>query len=645
MSSNSSSLGRAFTSGAKALRTKALRKPLLIGLTFSALLVAAVATGQVRSPGPFIPVDEIRPGMRGYGLTVFRGTTPERFEVEVIDVLHNFRPDQDLILIRTEHPILEQANVVAGMSGSPIYLDGRLAGAYAYGWPYSRDPVAGVTPIRNMVAEMRRPYRPTSFPLAERLPGLRSERRAEVRTGGLPPYLGEQRASATTALEAHAARYGISANASPSSLQPAATPLLVGGLTDDVARMLDDQLGGFGLTVLQAGGAGELTPTPGAPTSYQHGGAVGVQLVSGDIAATAVGTVTHVDGSRVSAFGHPMLNAGETGLPTAVARVLHILTSVARSFKISEPVRSVGALVHDRQSSIVVDTGVQPATVDLTVRVHGVPEAPRTAWNAKVASHRVLTPTLINATITNAVTATAVDATDVMFEATTRVWIAGRPEPIELTDRGFGRAGAANPATLAQLRLFSLLEMIYGNPFEEARATRVDVDLTLRYARETAQIVDASVAAREVDPGATVPLRVVLRRWDRAEEVRIVPVHIPERAAGERIRITVAGGAAVEVEQGSPRNLDELVSTLHQRYAPTSLVVSLELPSRGLRFGGHVVRDLPRSALDTLQLRNDADRARPFETHDRREVALGEVVGGNARIELVVRETARPHAP
>lgn len=622
-----------------------MRRSVLIGLTFSALLFAAAAGGQVRGgAGRFIHVDEIRPGMRGYGLTVFRGTTPERFDVEVIDVLHNFRPDQDLILIRTEHPILEHAKVVAGMSGSPIYLDGRLAGAYAYGWPYSSDPVAGVTPIRNMIAEMRRPYRSTSFPVAD--PPLRqpSAPRVAVWTGGLPPYLGERPATATTALEAHAARVGIRPGEprSPTTLQPAATPLLVGGLSDEAARLLDQQLGGFGLTVLQAGGAGEATPSPGAPTLFEHGSAVGVQLVRGDIAATAVGTVTHVDGARVSAFGHPMLNAGETGLPTAVARVLHILSSVARSFKISEPVRSLGALVHDRQSSIVVDTGVRPATVALTVRVHGVPDAPRTEWNAEIASHRVLTPVLINSTIVNAVSATAVDSTDVMIDARARVWIAGRDEPIELHDRGYGRAGAANAQTLAQLRLFSLLEMIYGNPFQEARASRVEVDLSLRFARETVHIVDASVASNEVDPGGTVPLRVVLRRWDEAEEVRIVPVRIPERAAGERIHITVAGGSAVSIERPSPRNLEELLATIHHRYAPTSMVVSLDLPSRGLRFGGHVVRDLPRSALDTLQLRNDSDRARPFVTHDRREVALGSVVSGNARVELTVRRTPRP---
>lgn len=615
----------------------------VVVLAFAALLISAVAAGQRRTSGAFISVDEIQPGMRGYGLTVFRGTTPERFDVEVIDVLHDFRPDQDLILIRTEHPILQQANVVAGMSGSPIYLDGRLAGAYAYGWPFSRDPVAGVTPIANMVSEMRRPVRPSSFPM-EPLPA-RGRRRAEaparpVYTAGLPPYLGEARASATSALEAHASR--VPRSTSSATLQPAATPLIVGGLGDDVVRMLDEQLGDFGLMVLQAGGAGEATPSPSAPSLYTHGSAVGVQLVRGDIAATAVGTVTHVDGARVAAFGHPMLNAGETGLPTAIARVLHILTSVQRSFKISEPVRSVGTLVHDRQAAIVVDTGVTPATVDLTVRVHGVEGAPRTEWHMEVASHRVLTPVLINAAINNAISATAADATDVMFEATSRVEIAGRPQVIEVTDRGFSGAGAANPMALSSIRLFSILEMIYGNPFQEARARRIEVDLNLRFERRTTRIVDASIAGREADPGSTVPVRVVLRRWDQSEEVRIVPVRIPERVAGQNVEIEIEGGGTVAVQRLSPRNLEELLSTVHQQYPDTSMVVSLEMPSRGLRFGGHVVRDLPRSALDALQLRNDGDRNRPFVTYDRREIALGEIVSGNARVELSVRRTPRP---
>jgi hypothetical protein len=620
--------------------------------TFAALLVSAVALGQVReAPSGIIPVDEIRPGMRGYGLTVFRGTTPERFDVEVIDVLHNFRPDQDLILVRTEHPILEQANVVAGMSGSPVYFDGRLAGAYAYGWPFSNAPVAGVTPMRNILVEMRRPVQPNAFPTANPLPqprGRRGRRQSSLqnttsRLAGLPPYLGERRITATSALDAHVERVG-PVSTSTTTLVPAATPLLVGGLDDATVRMLGEQLDDFGMMVLQVGGGGTQTNTPaGPPPSYAHGSAVGVQLVRGDVSMTAVGTVTHVDGNRVGAFGHPMMNAGETGLPTAFSRVLHVLTSTQRSFKIAEPVVSLGALVQDRQSAIVVDTDVHPATVPLTVRVTGIPHAPRSEWNMEVASHRVLTPVLVNAAITSALGATASDATDMMYVATSRVWVAGRAQPIEVVDRGYSRAGATSPLALGSIRLFNILEILYGNPFEDARAERVEVNLDLSFAHDTIRIIDASIAAREVDPGSVVPVRVVLRRFDESEEVRTVPVSIPAHAAGQTIEISITSGATVDVVTLQPRNLEELLSTVHAQYPSTSLVVSLEMQSRGLRFAGHVVDHLPPSALDSLQLRNDGDRNRPFVTYERRELPMGSsIVSGSARVELAVRRRPRP---
>ncbi len=605
-------------------------------------LIGAGAVGQVRRTDT-IDVSEIQPGMRGYGLTVFRGTTPERFDVEVIDVLHNFRPDQDLILIRTPHPILDQAHVVAGMSGSPVYLDGRLAGAYAYGWPFSSDPVAGVTPIRNMLVEMRRPVRPDAFfgaePFAAR--GRRRATPARPRLGGAAPYLGHERLTATAALDAHAARLGLGAPSDASPV-PVATPLMLGGFDDSVVRALGAQLEGYGLTALQAGGAGVQAPPATGPGRYVDGGAVGVSLVRGDIAATAVGTVTHVDGQRAVAFGHPMLNAGEPGLPTSLVRVLHILSSVARSFKISEPIRPLGTLVHDRQSGIVVDSRADGATVPARVRVLGVTDAPRTEWSFEVASHRILTPVLLNAAINNAIKATAADNSDVMFEATSRVWVDGRRAPHEVVDVGYSPIGPANPAALRELRLFSLLGAIYGNPFEVSRASRIEVDLQVRFERSTVEIVDASVPYDEVDPGSTVPVRVTLRRWSRPEEVRVVPVRIPERLAGETLQLRLEGGDAVRLEHPEPTDLDGVLANVHQAYPATALLVSIRTPARGLRFAGHVARHLPPSALDALQLRNDSDRNRPFVTYDRHQVDLGAVVGGNARVDLRVREVPRP---
>lgn len=141
----------------------------LFTLAFTALVgmlptnVSNVRAEAGRSRADVLPLSEIRPKMKGYGLTVFEGTKPERFEIEVIDVLKRFLPKQDLILIKTRHPRLEVARVVAGMSGSPIYIDGKMIGAYAYGWTFAREPVAGVTPIENMLGELDRPIPPSIY--------------------------------------------------------------------------------------------------------------------------------------------------------------------------------------------------------------------------------------------------------------------------------------------------------------------------------------------------------------------------------------------------------------------------------------------------------------------------------------------------
>ena len=610
----------------------------------SALGTVLWATLSVAQRGPsIIPVEDIRPGMRGYGLSVFRGTQPERFDVEVIDVLHNFRPDQHLILAKTPHPLLNHTLAVGGMSGSPIYFDGKLAGAYAYGWQFARDPVVGITPIANMLDDMRQPVRPDSFPGARPLEAVRPTKRRSAqrvdrrspRFAGLAPYLGGE-ASALGPLEAHRER---TRSTHPPGLHVAATPVMLGGFTDEVAELMGEQLEPFGLLALQGGGTGQASGN--GPARFEDGGAIGVQLVRGDISATAIGTVTHVGtrGSRVIAFGHPMMNAGEIGLPTATARVLHVFASTARSFKIAEAISPYGTLIHDRQASIVIDTNLQPATIPVTIRLHGI-DAPRTEWNVHVASHRALTPMLIFSTLANAVKTSAPDETDVMFTARYSAEIEGHGR-VQLEDRGYMGRGPTDLRALSSLRLFSLFEAAYGNPFVESRINRVELDLEMRFARDVLVIEEASVATDEVDPGSDVDVRIVLRRYARPDVVRTITVHVPENAAGETIQLDIDPGNRTQNEQPTPRNLADIIDQIEDSYPATSIVAQLKMPSRGLRFRGHVVRSLPRSALDALTVNTSGGPDRPFITYLRRAVDMGEVVAGSAQIDLRVRETPR----
>ncbi len=585
--------------------------------------------------------------MRGYGLTVFQGTQPERFEVEVIDVLHNFRPDMDLILVRTEHPILEHARTVAGMSGSPIYLDGRLAGAYAYGWPFGLDPVAGVTPIASMLAERDRPVRPDAFPGADQLSPLPRRRRPQAahlrpsraRLAGLAPYVGDAPRTAFSPLEDHAARVHRTPAPGPRGMIPAATPVMLGGMTDAVANLLAERLEPFGLVALQAGGSAAAQSRSAAP-HFVNGGAIAVQLIRGDMSATPIGTITHVGRTRTVAFGHPMMNAGEVGLPTGTARVLHILASESRSFKIAEGQDPLGTLIQDRQPAIVIDNAHQAETIPVHIRITGVPAAPKTEWDVEVAAHRILSPILVFSAIANAVQTTASDQTDVTYTATSTVEMEGR-SPIEVEDVGYMSAGPNDPGTLSRLRLFDLMEVAYGNPFEETRVRRVDVELAVRFERDVDEIVDAAITSAEVDPGSTVDVHVRLRRRGRPDRTRIIPVEVPMRAAGDSVQIKITSGSRVDLEQPQPRSIDDLVRIVENRLPSTDLVVSLKMPSRGMTFSGHVVNDLPPSALDNLSMVNDTENSRPFVTYDRQIHDIGSVLHGSATLTLRVRETPR----
>jgi hypothetical protein len=600
-------------------------------------LGAAIA----QSTAAFIHVDEIRPGMKGYGLSVFRGTEPERFDVEVIDVLHNFRPNQDLILIRTPHPLLDRARGVAGMSGSPIYLDGRLAGAYAYGWSQGTDPVVGVTPIANMLAELKRPVRLDMFPGAKPLPNrprAESTRRppSKERFAGLPPFRGEHPVSALSTIRALQKQR--THTQAPAGLHRATTPIMLGGLDDSVAHMLAKELEPLGFVAAQSSTGGSHK---GGPNRFEPGGAVAVELARGDISMTGVGTVTYVGPEgRTLAFGHPMMEAGTTGLPTATARVLHVLVSEFRSFKIAEAAQPVGALVQDRQAAIVIDPDIAPARIPVRVKVNGAEGAPKTEWRVEVASHRALTPTIVFGVIANAIKSTAGDVTDVIFRARSKVGIEGQGV-VSLDEQGFSPMGAASPAVFSQLRMFALMEAAFANTFETSRLTSVDLELDLERSRGVYQIADLSVAYDEVDPGDEITIYVRLRRVDLPDTIRAVKVRIPNAAAGKTVRVRVAAGNQVPIEQPRAGSLEDLIEQTQRRYPATSLVVALQMPTRGLRFEGHVVDSLPASALNSLQLVSTTENSRPFVTQSRTEIEMPQVVIGGANLALRVREVAR----
>ncbi|MFW5739006.1 MAG: hypothetical protein ACOC1F_01425, partial [Myxococcota bacterium] len=428
---------------------------------------------------PLMDIHQLKPGDKGYGLTVFSGTTPERFDVEVIGVLDNFLPHQDLVLVKTDHPRLQVAKVVAGMSGSPVYIGGKMIGAYAYGWQFGEESVAGVTPISAMLDELQRPIPPE---VLEPLPTQPVARAASARR--VPPS-GHRFAGMPTSytIESHAKQ--VASRVMPSSggangvnPTPVATPVMVGGVNDATLSVLRNHLSPLGLEPIQGGG-GAGRQDPNAPTRYVDGGAIGVELIRGDISAAGIGTVTRVQGNRLLAFGHPMMNSGVTRLPTAISKVHWILASKMRSFKIGTPVRSVGSLINDRQAAIVVDSNVRPPMIPFELDIRGVKGAPHPKWSVKVAHEQFMAPMFLAIAMGNALDATTRERRDVSWHAYTTVNVRGRGE-VTLHDFGVAVGGTPNASAFMRSRAVEAVGALLNNPWSPVEIASVKTRLNVR---------------------------------------------------------------------------------------------------------------------------------------------------------------------
>jgi hypothetical protein len=609
------------------------------------LLPIAVGLSLARADGfatraNIIPVEKIKKGMKGYGLTVFEGTKPEKFDVEVIDVLRNFRPHQELILVKTIHPRLEVAKVVAGMSGSPIYLDGKMAGAYAYGWTFGSEPVAGVTPIRNMLDDLERPLPKLIDGWHIDLTGASSPKVAAAPFNTSNRYTGSlEHYDVHAHSAALAKRVAANQGEATSTLRPVATPLLMGGMTSAAIDAAKELMAPLGLEPLQAGGGGDIDEKD-APTHFEDGGAIGVQLVRGDMSAMGLGTVTRVEGDKLVAFGHPMNESGVTALPTAIGRVLWFLASANRSFKIGMPVRSMGALLNDRQSSIVVSQGARAPTIPVSISIKGVPGARFTDWNFVVAHEKFMTPSFLSVALGSAVQTTAADHQDVTWTARSVLKIKGHGE-IALEDFGVSVGGTPDPREFAGSNLVRAVGAILNNPWESAFVEGVHMDMELRYAREVLRLRGAEVLENEVDAGGTARIKLTLVPFAGPLVTRIISVPMPKHLAGQTVQLTIRPGYTVDKERPTAENLSDLVSNLVDPVFPPKSIVVSYAGANAVLYKGHIAENLPPGAFDAIRPTTATVAPDAYRGEVHQVTTIPEFMTGQDRVTVEVRPVLR----
>jgi hypothetical protein len=617
---------------------------LAVGLTGALAFTVPLAHGDAKPPT--IPVSEIKEGMKGYGLTVFKGTEAERFDVEVVGVLNNFRPSQELILVKTPHPRLNVTKNVRGMSGSPIYFDGRLAGAYAYSWAaFQVEPVAGVTPIAPMLAEMRRPIPPGFWPLESRapLPARAAAPKPAAKKTAARTTTSYDGAPGTYDVEAHAQQMANRATAGldPSRpVVPASTPLLLAGMSDRSVALVRKLFGPLGLEPVQAGGGGSKID-PNAPLHYTNGGGLGIQMARGDVSFMGLGTVTHVEGAKLCGFGHPMMEAGVTALPAAIGRVHWIFASDQHSSKIGEAARPLGALVQDRQSSVVVDETKTAPTFALSVDIQGADGLPKKLWNVEIAEERFMSASLTASVLGSIVDASVNERRDVSWRLTSKLAVRGHGT-IELEDFGVAVGGMPDAGDFSHSKIARAVGEVLNNPWELTHVDRIETKLSVDYTRELWRLRGVDVLDPVVDVGQPARLRVHLVPFAGPETTKIIEVAFPEELAGKEVEVELQPGYKVVPDLAAPESLAELLrNSTRQTLAPKTLVAQYRLKTQGVAYRGHVADRLPAFALDALRPASSDVAPDAFPTYARVSMSLDRYVEGTDKVKITVKPVVR----
>jgi hypothetical protein len=563
-------------------------------LVVAALTAAAgFAVLRAQSPLPVLTADAIQPGMVGTGRTVFAGDTQEEFKATILGVVKNVMgPKRDLIVARLEGGPLANTGVIAGMSGSPVYIDGKLIGAVSYALgSFPKEPIAGITPITEMIdAVDSGGARPTGAKLDVHWPASADEVYAAI--GRL--------VTRVTSPVADGSRVDGRLVPSPldavvAGLRPIGAAMVLGGFDPDVARPL-----GRALDARVLDSADQGTSTASA-SPFKPGDPIGVSLIHGDLDVGATGTVTAVNGSRVYAFGHPFLQIGPAALPMTRASILGILPSLDNSLKIATMGPIVGTITQDRSTAIGGTVGPPPHELKITLTMTSDRAAER-HFTFYVVQDPLLTPLFTFTAVLNALTAYERQAGAMSIGVNGSLSL-GADGQIAIDDVFSGDTALPSAATASILPM----ALVMANDFKSVTPDTLDLRLTTSEAQDGSTIERAWLDTTTPHAGSTVHVQVLLRRFHGGSETVSVPVTIPTAATGS-LSILVSDAptlAALEQHELSPTRPDSLAGTLTQLNTlrrNNRLYVRLLATSGGVVLGGTTLPSLPtsvQSALDT----------------------------------------------
>ena len=516
--------------------------------------------------------------MKGTAYTVFQGTKPEPMNVEVLGVLKNANgPKGDIILVRLGGAKAEYTGVVAGMSGSPVYFDGKLAGAVAFRiGEFSKEPIAGVTPISEMLEISALDSAPTNVPVqAKSLPSLT----AKTSGPGLP-----------SASAQNFANY----------LKPIETPLVFSGFSEDAVQRFAPQFASEGVVpVMGVGSANEVKQ----PEPLEPGSAVSAILVRGDMDIAATCTVTYMDPQHLLACGHPLLQFGMVNLPMTKAQVLATLPSPLNAFKIVNATETVGSFVQDRHTGIMGEFGKKPEMIPVTLTIHG--GTTDKAFHFEVLNNARLSPIAISTTVFNALHGVNEYGDQTTYAMKGDISVEGFPQ-VKLQDMFSSADGNQPAAFLAALSIGGSFSRIYDNPYNTPDITGLKLDFEVSNERRWARLESARTDVNEARPGDEVTVEVLLRPYRGEAVIEHVPVRIPTSASkGSTLRILVSDGDVLDRIHRGPGAAQKLdlastIGVLNKQHTNNRVYVSVLNEEPEAMVADKVMPALPLSVMNVM---------------------------------------------
>jgi hypothetical protein len=558
-------------------------------VVFTLVVILSLSTSFLRAQNtvtqPTIPVDQIHTGMRGVAYTVFEGIRPEPMDVEVLGVLRNVNgPKGDIILVRLHGAKVEYTGVVAGMSGSPVYLDGKLAGALAFRiGEFSKEPIAGVTPIASML-EINALDKSPAEEAAATKPAVSS-------VAGKTASPGD--GTSSSALSSSTQDFA-------NYLKPIETPLVFNGFSEDTVRAFAPQFASAGIIPVM--GAGSVSNEK-QPEPLVAGSAVSAILVRGDMDIAATCTVTYIDPQRLLACGHPLLQFGSVDLPMNKAQVLATLPSPLNAFKIVNTTEEAGVFVQDRHTGIMGVFNKQPDMIPVTLAIHSA--AGMKEFHYEVLNNPRLSPVAIMATVFNALHGVNEYGEEITYRLNGSIDVQGFPE-VALKNM-FVPAENGQPAAMAAAQsLGERFGRIYDNPYNAPAVNAVKLDFDLVRERRWARLESARTDVTEARPGDEIVVETVLAPYRGERVVRQIPVKIPTSASKGSLHILVSDGETLDrTAHSNPafgRKLDlaSTIALLNQEHANNRLYVSLLEADPEARVADKVMPTLPISIMNVM---------------------------------------------